>query len=91
MKITLLVGLVVILTACSGTEYSNDTKNGFLRTCSASGRSSPLFCQCALEQMQHEYSEQEFLAQDVEAKVNQRFSERMQQSFMRIRQQCPQS
>ena len=83
---------VLLLTACSsGNEYSSEVKNGFLRNCSASGRSSPLFCQCALEQLQREYNEQDFLAQEAEAKVNQRFSDRMQQSFVRIHQSCKQS
>jgi len=91
MNKTLLWGLLaVLLAACSGgNEYGNDTKNGFLRSCSA--RNAPVFCQCGLAQLQKEYTEQEFLALDIEMKTTQRLPERLQQSFTRIRQQCSQT
>ncbi|MFC3627131.1 hypothetical protein ACFOKJ_13515 [Vogesella amnigena] len=91
MTKTMLWGLLaVLLAACSGgNEYSSEAKNGFLRSCIA--RNSPVFCECGLGQLQKEYTEQEFVAQEEAAKANQRFSDRMQQSFIRIRQQCPQT
>ncbi|MCQ4143357.1 hypothetical protein [Vogesella sp. AC12] len=91
MNKTMLLGLAVILTACSGAEYSDETKNGFLRSCTASGRSTPLFCSCALDELQKEYNEQEFLAMDNEMKATQRLPERLLQSMVPINQKCKKS
>lgn len=91
MNKTMLLGLAVILTACSGTEYSDEIKNGFLRSCTASGRSTPLFCSCALDELQKEYNEQEFLAIDNEMKATQRLPARLLQSMVPINQKCKKS
>ena len=93
MNKTLLWGLLaVLLAACSGgNEYGNDTKNGFLRSCTASGRSTPLFCSCALDELQKEYNEQEFLAIDNEMKATQRLPARLLQSMVPINQKCKKS
>lgn len=79
----------LLLVGCGGQEgFSQEVAANYMRACTASGQSSTARCHCIMTVLEKQYTEEEFLAVEVQIQSTLKLPDQFVQTLASANRQC---